>query len=303
MTGWRRRSRRVDRCHSSAPKSVTGRGASAGGSSSGSPPRTGTSRRAFLADHADHLLTDEADAALRRLIDENPGEQVLELHLELLRAARGGGIDAAYQALLASVSRHGLAETIVAWVGTESWEDARAYFDQHQDALLTDEAEAVAAVLAADNPDQPDLLVHRGLLTMCRVDGPDKAFDLLVDPERLRNLVTGSGAKNDPGWALPRARMLAGLFAEEPDAQLLLVLAALRAEDRDEAARAVANCAVLLGPTQMPALVRRLGDMADAEPDLAAALAWLRSLVAPGSEDHPPDRHPPDRPPPDRPPA
>ncbi|MEA2842459.1 MAG: hypothetical protein QOJ69_130, partial [Actinomycetota bacterium] len=112
--------------------------------------------RAFLADHADHLLTDEADAALIRLIDDSPDEQVLQLHLELLRAARTGGIDAAYAALLESVNRHALAELIVAWVGTQSWEDARAYFDQHQDALLTDEAEVVSNVLAADNPEQPD---------------------------------------------------------------------------------------------------------------------------------------------------
>jgi hypothetical protein len=243
--------------------------------------------RAFLADHAAELLTDPAEAALERLVEDNPEEQVLQLHLELLRAARGGGIDAAYRALLESVNRHGLADRIVAWVGTQSWEEARAYFDEHQDALLTVEAEEVAAVLAADNPDQPDLLVHRGLLTLCRVDGPDKAFDLLLDPERLRNLVTGPGARSDPAWALPRARVLAGLFAEEPEAQLLLVLAALRSEDRDEAARAIANCAAALGPAQIPALVARLGDMADAEPDLAAGLAWLRKLVAPGSDDPP----------------
>ena len=243
--------------------------------------------RAFLADHADHLFTDEADAALLRLIDDNPDEQVLQLHLELLRAARGGGIDAAYQALLESSNRHALAELIVAWVGTQSWEEARAYFEQHQDALLTDDAEVVSAVLAADNPDQPDLLVHRGLLTLCQVDGPEKAFELLLDPERLRNLVTGPSGKSDPAWALPRARVLAGLFPEEPEAQLLLMLASLRAEDRDEAARAVANCAAVLGPTRMPALAQRLREMADAEPDLAAPLAWLRSLVAQGSDTPP----------------
>jgi hypothetical protein len=241
--------------------------------------------RAFLTDHAGELLTDAGDAALVRLIADNPDEQVLQLHLELLRAARGGGIDAAYAALLESVNRHGLAERIVAWVGTGSWEEARAFFDQHEAALATDEAEAVAAALAVDNPDQPDLLVHRGLLTLCRVDGPDKAFELLLDPERLRNLVSGPGAKSDPAWALPRARVLAGLFPEEPEALLLLAQIALRAEDRAEAARAITNCATLLGPSQVSDLTRRLDEMADAEPDMAAGLMWLRSVVPPGTPD------------------
>ncbi len=162
--------------------------------------------RAFLTDHADELLTEPAEAALVQLVADNPDEQVLQLHLELLTAARAGGIEAAYGALLESVNRHALAELIVAWVGTQSWEEARAFFDEHEDALSTDEGEVVAAVLAADNPDQPDLLVHRGLLTLCRVDGADKAFELLLDPERLRTLVTGPGGRNDPAWALPRAR-------------------------------------------------------------------------------------------------
>lgn len=241
--------------------------------------------RAFLTAHADVLLTDLGEAALRRLIEDSPDEQVLELHLEILVAARSGGVDAAYQALLESVSRHGLAELIVAWVGTQSWEEARAYFDQHQDALLSEEAQTVAAVLAHDNPDQPDLLVHRGLLALCRDDGPDKAFELLVDPERLRRLVTGPGATNDPAWAFPRARMLAGLFPDEPEAQFVLAIAALRVDDREEAERAVARCAAGLGPDQAPDLARRLGEMADAEPDLAAGLWWLRTLVSPGSGD------------------
>ena len=237
--------------------------------------------RAFLTDHADELLTEPAEAALVQLVADNPDEQVLQLHVELLAAARAGGIDAAYAALLESVNRHALAELIVAWVGTQSWEEARAFFDEHEDALATDEGEVVAAVLAADNPDQPDLLVHRGLLTLCRVDGADKAFELLLDPERLRTLVTGPGGKSDPAWALPRARVLAGLFPEEPEAQLLLVMAALRSDDREEAARAITNTATLLGPGQMPALGRRLGELAEREPDLAAGLDWARSLVVP----------------------
>ena len=104
---------------------------------------------------------------------------------------------------------------------------------------------------------------------------------LLLDPERLRTLVTGPGGKNDPAWALPRARVLAGLFPEEPEAQLLLVMATLRSDDREEAARAITNTATLLGPGQMPALGRRLGELAEREPDLAARLAWARSLVVP----------------------
>ena len=40
--------------------------------------------RAFLTDHADELLTEPAEAALVQLVADNPEEQVLQLHRELL---------------------------------------------------------------------------------------------------------------------------------------------------------------------------------------------------------------------------
>src|SRR5204863_8442463 len=110
--------------------------------------------------------------------------------------------------------------------------------DHHAGMLLTDDADSVIAGLPVDNPDQPDLLAHRGLLALCRVDGPDKAYELLEDPERLHRLITSPAAQDDEDRALPRARLLAGLYPETAEAQFQLALAAIRAGEREEAERA-----------------------------------------------------------------
>lgn len=242
--------------------------------------------RAYLEQHAEVLLTDQAEAALQRLVESNPGQQVLVLHVEILRAARGD-VDAAYQVLAESVRRHAMAEGLVAWVSTQSWEEARDFFDRHAGDLLTDEAESVLAELALDNPDQPDLLVHQGLLSLCRIDAPDKAFALLSDPERLQGLVESPAGAGDPVRARPRAQLLAGLYPEAPEPRFSLALAALRAGERDEAERAIAYCAAMLEPSDRAELAARLRALADTEPDLAPGLDMLQIYLQPAGGDPP----------------
>ncbi|MDP9074165.1 MAG: hypothetical protein M3N98_08330 [Actinomycetota bacterium] len=248
---------------------------------------TWTDSRAFLVEHADALLTPSAEAALQQLIDDNPDHQVLVLHQWILQGARSDGIDAAYVALDMSIRFRALAEGLVAWVTTQSWDDARAFFDQHAHDLLTDEAEAVLAQLAVDNPGQPDLLAHQGLLALCRVDGADKAYLLLQDPDRLRGLVMSPAGQKDPARALPRARMLAGLFPEDPEAVLGLALAAMREGDRDTMERAIGVCHAIATAQQRRAFAQRLSELAEAEPDLAPVLFMLQGILDQPIEDPP----------------
>jgi len=242
--------------------------------------KTWDESRDFLTEHAASLLVDEAEAALQQLIEDNPTEQVLPVHLAILQSARDGGIDEAYQALEESLQFRALAELLVSWAGTQSWDDARAFFEQHIDDLMTDEAEAVLALLVIDNPAQPDLLAHQGLLTLSRVDGPDRAYGLVADPERLRALTMSIAGQRDRHRGVPRSRLLSGLYPDDGEAQFSLAMAALWADDRDEAGRAIGRCAAVASPAERAGFAQRLAEMADTEPDLAPALAMLRGALA-----------------------
>jgi hypothetical protein len=235
--------------------------------------------KAFLDKHAEALLGEAGEAALQQLIDDNPDQEVLPLHQWILRGAVTGGVDTAYDTLDQSLRVRALAEGLVAWVSTQSWDEARAFFEQHANDLMTDEAESVLAALALDNPEQPDLVAHQGLLALCRIDGPDKAYGLLMDPERLRGLVTSPAGQSDPARARPRARLLAGLFPEDPAAAFSLTLAALREGDREEMERAIGRCVAISSPQDRRALAQHLSEMADAEPDLAPVLRMLKDVL------------------------
>ncbi|HEX3540557.1 MAG TPA: hypothetical protein VHT75_08965 [Acidimicrobiales bacterium] len=235
--------------------------------------------RAFLTDHAASLLTEAGEATLQQLVEKNPDQEVLDLHRELLEAARIGGIAAAYQAIDESIRRFALAEVLVSWVSTQSWGDARAFFDQHAAAFLTDDAEAVLDELVDDNPGQPDLLAHQGLLALIRLDGADAAFSLLDDTEALGDLVTGSANRADRARAVPRARLLAGLYPDNVGAQLTLATTALVLGDGDEAIRSISRSARSLPKADREQLAQALGNLAESQPDLASGLMILKDQL------------------------
>lgn len=143
---------------------------------------------------------------------------------------------------------------------------------------MTDEAEEVMAMLAAEHPEQPDLLAHRGLLALCRIDGPDKAYDLLVDPDRLRRLVASPAAADDLARALPRARLLAGSYPEEAEPSFHHAVTALRAGELQEAGAAIGRCRAVAGTEERAQVAGRLQELMQAEPDLAPALYALLTL-------------------------
>ncbi len=235
--------------------------------------------RLFLTEHAEDLLSDRATVTMQRLVAGNPGQEVLGLHQELLEAARVGGIDVAYGAIDESIRHFALAERLVAWVSTQSWQEARQLFDEQAAHFATDEAESVLDELVDDNPGQPDLLAHQGLLTLIRLDGPDQAFSVLEAPDRLGDLVTSAANRDDPARAIPRARLLAGLYPDNLGAQLALATTALALDDGKEALRAIARCADSLPKQQQVELGRQLATLAEARPDMAAGLTMLQGLL------------------------
>jgi hypothetical protein len=238
----------------------------------------GESRR-FLTEHADSLLSEPGEVTLQQLVAGNPDQEVLGLHQELLEAARVGGIDAAYEAIDESIRRFALAERLVAWVSTQSWDEARAFFDEHAAVLATAEAESVLDELVDDNPGQPDLLAHLGLLSLILLDGADAAFALLDDTEGFGDFVVSSANREDPARAIPRARMLAGLYPDNIGAQLALATTALAMADRNEAMRAIARCTESLPRQQQAELAQALSSLAASQPDLAPGLLMLQDLL------------------------
>jgi predicted Zn-dependent protease len=238
----------------------------------------GNSRK-FISEHADAMLTDTGEIAMQKLIEGNPDQEILGLHQELLEAARIGSIDAAYEAIDEAIMRIAMADRLVAWVSTQSWEEARSYFDEHAEEFATDEAEAVLDELVDDNPGQPDLLAHQGLLSLIRLDGADAAFSVLDDTEALGDFVTSSANQADPKRAIPRARLLAGLYPDNVGAQLALATTALIQGDRDEAVRAIARSAQSLPKAQRIVLAQALAGLADSQPELAPGLTALREQL------------------------
>lgn len=68
--------------------------------------RTWSDSRAYLERHQDELLSDDAERALQRMIDEHPTLSKYPQHLELLRRARREGIAAAYAPIEAEQERN-----------------------------------------------------------------------------------------------------------------------------------------------------------------------------------------------------
>lgn len=144
---------------------------------------------------------------------------------------------------------------------------------------MTDEAESVLDELVDDNPGQPDLLAHQGLLGLIRLDGPDAAFDVLNDTEALGDFVTSSANQADPTRAIPRARLLAGLYPDNVGAQMALATTSLIQGDRNEALRAISRSAQSLPKAEREMLAQALGNLADTQPDLASGLMMLKDQL------------------------
>lgn len=124
---------------------------------------------------------------------------------------------------------------------------------------------------------------HRGLVRQRPCSGarwgrPGPAFSLLDRPDELGDLVTSAANRADPARAIPRARLLAGLYPDNLGAQLALATTALALGDHDEGFRAIARCAESLPANQRAELVQQLSALAATQPDLAAALEMLEGV-------------------------
>lgn len=153
----------------------------------------GTSE-AYLQEQAEILLTDEAEALLALLLAADEEDQTLQIHQQLLEASRQQGIEATYARLREAQSEglpaviQPLVERIKQWIGTPTWHESESYVQEHSAELLTDEAEAVLAMLVATNPGHEPLLQHQQLLADSRREGIVAAY-AQFQATRLPNLL------------------------------------------------------------------------------------------------------------------
>lgn len=82
--------------------------------------------------------------------------------------------------------RDEVTEAVVTFVFAESWEESKRLVEDRRGVLLTDAADEELAVLMESNKDNEDtvnaLEEHRVLLTRCRQEGIDAAFDEHLQP-------------------------------------------------------------------------------------------------------------------------
>lgn len=244
--------------------------------------------QAYLTNSQGALLTDEAEAALEHLIDANPGNSALLRHLEILQAARGMGVAAAYEALFHLLHLQALAATLAAWIETTTWEASRVFLAEHEE-LLSDEAEAVLARFLQEDGELIFSL-HLGLLVLCRLDGIEAVYELMSDQARLRAPIgVPMTTDEEKRRSLALARLRAGSISDSADVQLDHAVAALAAGDQEEAEGAAARCAELLASWERPSRIRRLATLAASRPELTAGLARLQEILS-GATSEPADQ-------------
>jgi len=95
-----------------------------------------------------------------------------------------------------------LADLLINWIKTPDWAQSEAYLQTSAAELLTDEAEAVLALLQSGNPDNRAIPQHLILLARCRSQGIAAGY------QELRSVL----AEGEPATQNPTALALAALL-------------------------------------------------------------------------------------------
>jgi tetratricopeptide (TPR) repeat protein len=234
--------------------------------------------RSYLADHADELLTDAAEATLEHLIDANPRARELPEHLDLLRTSRADGLDTAYDELGARRSFQRALSIVLAWVETTTWESSKA-FAEGTPQLLSTPARAVLEAIARDDPRQSTLRLHRGLLALAVSDGVEAAYELRANRAARRTAIGAAANSESSDRLLALARLRSGIETGDPEAHFLLATVAASCGEGDEAEAAIADCADHAAPYERRDFATRLENLAVETPALASEFRKLAGLL------------------------
>jgi tetratricopeptide (TPR) repeat protein len=234
---------------------------------------------AFLACHAETLLTDEGEATLRRLSDRDPNNRGLRLLSEILRAARERGVPSAYAEYSDQLWKTAIRESLDSWFATPTEEGLRQLLSEHEVRLLSAEAQDQRDALIASDSATPDTLWRAGLLTLCRTDGVLAAFQILGDADGLRRPPGRRGLTAFEPRMLALARIRAGRNPDDPEAHFVHAALALVAGNHAEADTAIARCAETSSSWDRRERATHLSAAIPIRPDLTDGWTRLRSIM------------------------
>jgi tetratricopeptide (TPR) repeat protein len=170
--------------------------------------------QAYLTQHAEHLLTDDAERALQLLQRGNPQTGSIPQHLALLQRSREVGIEQAYQELQAFVraAQDPAMQAMQALLQVKDAESFEAALTAHPALKELPTLQQLAGVVQqAHRAGQPALAQHglELLLSLFRIYNYEHADQ--IEPEAQAQVIDLHEALLPPAEALAEAALLAGV--------------------------------------------------------------------------------------------
>jgi hypothetical protein len=142
-------------------------------------------KKLFMRQHANDLLTDDAEETFRYLARENPDrDEMVEVHRILLRACRRDGIDAAFDLQAhRNTPEYGryLSNLLLGWLLSPTWEASKNYLTEQSADLLTEWAVHVTRKVVRQVPDTPMIAERLKLLEGCLEVGINEAYQAIKE--------------------------------------------------------------------------------------------------------------------------
>ncbi|HEU0090306.1 MAG TPA: AAA family ATPase [Pseudonocardiaceae bacterium] len=173
---------------------------------------TWTISKGFFAAHQEELLADPAFVALEEL--ELLVAPRADQHLDLLEEVLAVGVDEAYRPLL-------LEDLVRDWISVESWQESRAFAEEHATELVTTEAEA--ALIRLGHP--AATVVHLAVLGLAIRDGLETAYGCVTDRQLAADRMRRALADADLSTIVQLAMLEGRVFGESYAATAHLAVA------------------------------------------------------------------------------
>jgi len=225
------------------------------------------------------MVSEEAEAALDHLIDDNPGHRWFRVHRDIIRAARAGSIEDAYAQYRKQIWCEAVTEALTTWAAAAE-EELQGIIAEERVLLLSEETAAQAEDMLANSMRTPGLVWRIGLLTLCRCDGVEAAFEISRDQAALRQPPGGRVLTEFESRDLALARLRSGRDPDDPEAAFIHAVLALVAGQASEADEAITRCAETSTSWDRRTRAVHLTELTAIRPDLASGLARLRSILA-----------------------
>jgi tetratricopeptide (TPR) repeat protein len=218
----------------------------------------------FLIEHAE-LLSDAGHATMRALVEANPADDILVVHVNLLSTARRVGVAAAYAQLQNELAAERLTAVIRGWLTCEpDWSASAAYYAEHAEDLSSPAAKGIMYDMCRQEPGDARLWLHLGLVLLGdhQPDSYASIFAGEPDPrQRGSSLLANGDLDQALAWSsLARAH-------DRGRGALLMAQVRLARQESEQAAEALADAATHVNEEQIPNVLAAYDVLLEAQPD------------------------------------